>query len=1175
MCSYFFCNWGDPSKRSAASIVRTIVSQLARKSPPFLTKLTDLRETGYSLAQPLLLIWQELVIDNLDCIPQELCVVLDGLDECEQEERQSLIEIIISADRTRRISWLVFSRYLPDIAVSFEPSTITLEPGDTSEDMTAYIEQRVSKSRLLSNPQVRMLVTAALHKEARGIFLWVKLILQELEQQRTLTGVLAALRSLPLGMESLYTRILQTLDHVLRDERTRIASAIFGWIACAARPMSVDELTDAVQWSLPDIGELLDLKAIVQEDCGALVSVSTTSLVQFIHHTVHQYLCSERCSHTFAVDPAAMHEKIATVCLTYLSDNKLRAKLTSSRLQWAERVKITDRLPLLGYAVLYWVDHIIATNICSNLLEKLTSFLRSENLLVVIEAAVMIAGVGSINRWAVQLLKCNVFSRNDPRLIELQRFAADLQHVVRHYGHVLNERPDEIHNLINQCFPVNSFFWKYFGRNEIRFMSGQCEEWDPCIAVLDYIHVNCIAVSKNGYFTLADAAGVHVIDESTRIEMRKIAAYSSPVIAMAVDDATGTLAVLTANGSLRLLSTTTWEVVRELSQIVKLPPVVREWSWSRFWTLYFLHIDPLHVDLDLAEGTVYTGGSAIDVAEGRVTQSFPHRGMTNSVTQFASSMSGIVTGMSANGTVFQRSTVASRAQLKRKGSGRLHNNHDWRLLAASRSGKYIIACRTWLFSDYAVSEDRFKCLVVNEPARNWEGTFGSAYRISAAAISLDETLVAVSAHDRMNLLDAMKVWNINGEPSLVWESTIFDDHTTSLRFAIHGNLLIKAGRYVRVWDTELMRKSKSRKVFPLNLAVRLSHDGKHVASVPGEQVGVAHAKLVLQSTERESERLEIPWPNIFSRNIHLKEPISFSQDDQLIVWDQAVFSVRTGSLSGFVLLEEQEKVCQIGGFSYDSSMVVYGTDRRPPRLRRRDIPLEQLDSPPLSGTHGDRTQTIIAYRFETSERQPIFSASELSVICMHPSQLAIGFLAQEEQRFWKFYVYSLSTWQCLASAAIPDGTLINASVGAHFSEVSPDFFVALPHLAWREGRDFGGAWTDVCMTKLGSSTNPETQMSSEIVKIPHWHICHFLSSGKVLFFMQDGWIMLWDKEDGLQRVKYLPPQFQWSISAGCTSAIVLNGVIRVAIQSLAAGVFWFDVDMENLSECISFGPNSY
>ena len=56
ICAYFFCNYGEPAKRSADSIVRTIASQVARSSEPSLTALTKLRLSHYNLTRPIPLI---------------------------------------------------------------------------------------------------------------------------------------------------------------------------------------------------------------------------------------------------------------------------------------------------------------------------------------------------------------------------------------------------------------------------------------------------------------------------------------------------------------------------------------------------------------------------------------------------------------------------------------------------------------------------------------------------------------------------------------------------------------------------------------------------------------------------------------------------------------------------------------------------------------------------------------------------------------------------------------------------------------------------------------------------------------------------------------------------------------------------------------------------------------
>ena len=155
----------------------------------------------------------------------------------------------------------------------------------------------------------------------------------------------------------------------------------------------------------------------------------------------------------------------------------------------------------------------------------------------------------------------------------------------------------------------------------------------------------------------------------------------------------------------------------------------------------------------------------------------------------------------------------------------------------------------------------------------------------------------------------------------------------------------------------------------------------------------------------------------------------------------------------------------------------------------------------------------------------------------------------------------------MASAAFPK--ISSLDIGDIYFSGLNSLEIALPHSCWREGREFGGAWTDVDMFQLTiSDERAQMDMQPEPVAIPNWHICHFLPSGKVLYFMQDGWVALWDNERGLTRVKYLPPLYQWSIAASCTTARERDGVIRVGIHSLTIGVLWFDIDSsDDIFEC--------
>src|SRR5437667_12401985 len=127
----------------------------------------------------------------------------------------------------------------------------------------------------------------------------------------------------------------------------------------------------------------------------------------------------------------------------------------------------------------------------------------------------------------------------------------------------------------------------------------------------------------------------------------------------------------------------------------------------------------------------------------------------------------------------------------------------------------------------------------------------------------------------------------------------------------------------------LIDKSASRDILRSNLALKLGKHGKYIASVPGEKLSVDNRRLFLQSTEPRGERVEIPWPSqLPRRNIYLTEPISISTNGAFIMWDHAIFCLRTHALVAALPLQAGEKVCRVGGLSHDSSIAVYGVDRR-------------------------------------------------------------------------------------------------------------------------------------------------------------------------------------------------------------------------------------------------------
>ena len=641
------------------------------------------------------------------------------------------------------------------------------------------------------------------------------------------------------------------------------------------------------------------------------------------------------------------------------------------------------------------------------------------------------------------------------------------------------------------------------------------------------------------------------------------------MIAMTFNDEGDSLAVLTNDGSLRLISTNSWQVKQVFSQVVSLPPVISKWDESRFWSLYFLHFDPCHINFDFIGKTIFAGNSHVECESGKVGQGLPKMSLSLSATQFACTKDGGLFGVLPTGDIVKRSAESPRSTIVRLPQPD-KQQQSLRLLAISHSGKLMTTCPVDTFSGHTMSHSYFNCIEVSMQPKSWKGTFENNYKITAAAFSADETMLAVNAHNAKKLLDITKIWSLGDEPQLIWEQSIFDDHATSLAFALKDTILVKAGRYVRLWDTSLIcKKSRRRNVFPLNLAIKISHQGKWIASVLGEQAVGENPRLFLHNTEQRVPPVEITWPShLPERNVFVTEPLAWSPDDNLIIWDYAMFSATTYKVVRWFSLQTNEKICRVGGFSHDSSLVIYGVDRRPPRQRRRDLPFDQLDAPRPKELAGDQSQYIVCYDLATDQRWMLFSFADIAAIRLHSTLPLLGTVAREiESEGWKAYIFSLTSRQCVVSAAFPTISLFDIGDICFSGLNSLD--IALPHSVWREGREFGGAWTDVDMFQLLISDRPvQPYMRPKPLTIRNWHICHFLPSGKVLYFMQDGWVALWDNDCGLTRVKYLPPLYQWSIAASCTTARERNGVIRVGVHSLTMGVFWFDIDSsDELFEC--------
>ena len=162
------------------------------------------------------------------------------------------------------------------------------------------------------------------------------------------------LTALPTTLDDNYDRMLSSID----PEMMLNAQKILSWLCYAFRPPTLNELVevlavDTAAGRFDPLMRTLNPKDVIKI-CGSLVSTTEAGhIVKFSHHTVREYLTSERMlsrsQARYHVTPQAADYLIATTCLTYLQGHKFSGH--------EEAMQASNEHPLLPYSINFWSEH--------------------------------------------------------------------------------------------------------------------------------------------------------------------------------------------------------------------------------------------------------------------------------------------------------------------------------------------------------------------------------------------------------------------------------------------------------------------------------------------------------------------------------------------------------------------------------------------------------------------------------------------------------------------------------------------------------------------------------------------------------------------------------------------------------------------------------------------------
>ncbi|KAL8364540.1 hypothetical protein RB595_003698 [Gaeumannomyces hyphopodioides] len=285
--AYFFCRHDNSESLQARTIMGCLVQQLLGPFP------------GPAGLEGLIgLITPTMDLDGvtnllLKALPTRAYVVVDGLDECDNDQRQSLIRALRQLQKESSLLVCISFRVEPDTALRL-PSVLQIPDGnpDIERFIDAELKRLIVSGKLkMEEPGLILEIQDALLRGAHGMFLWVTLQIESLSSAKTDEAIRQTLTDLPKDLSNIYSRILQKSESLGKGYQQKTLKLVIA----ARRPLTTDELREALSVNPGNTdwnpAQLLNNVYLALACCGSLVTVDEEDFtVRLVHHSVKQFL---------------------------------------------------------------------------------------------------------------------------------------------------------------------------------------------------------------------------------------------------------------------------------------------------------------------------------------------------------------------------------------------------------------------------------------------------------------------------------------------------------------------------------------------------------------------------------------------------------------------------------------------------------------------------------------------------------------------------------------------------------------------------------------------------------------------------------------------------------------------------------------------------------------------
>ncbi|PVH92740.1 hypothetical protein DM02DRAFT_677302 [Periconia macrospinosa] len=384
--SFFFRDSNQEAENTGLAALRTLTSQLVLQVPCIFPTLLK-RHRRLSAKGAFEWSWETLSVLLSEMLEQtplssRVFLILDAIDECEKKSRNLILGWVkMLADETSSSNWRTANTALKVLITNRPDSDIhdqlyhfpilAISEMDTKSDIRGLIRSRMEEFTRRRNldPTVTQGIIRYMESHAQGMFLWVVLILEELErrdQRLSDEAILYKLSSIPLSLDNTYRAILHNIIPTRKEDMWRIIR----WLLYGSRSLTLAELevalcleTGASSW----YGFAADVEFLL----GSLIRIEgPRKEVNFVHQTARGFL--EAFAHNaaseevagLAMDTTSASDHLANICIQYLLHNPDFAQL-HWQLRWvtgyaayADTIQeFLRQRPFIRYAVESWALH--------------------------------------------------------------------------------------------------------------------------------------------------------------------------------------------------------------------------------------------------------------------------------------------------------------------------------------------------------------------------------------------------------------------------------------------------------------------------------------------------------------------------------------------------------------------------------------------------------------------------------------------------------------------------------------------------------------------------------------------------------------------------------------------------------------------------------------------------